>query len=97
MAGITPGKILALGADTAFLSTRALPDAPDGYYDWEVSTDPTDLKQGHSIVTNLGTKVSIFSVRKTTSSDAQHLRLPTSQTRAASNQISVSQSVQFLL
>ncbi|KAF9466792.1 heme peroxidase [Collybia nuda] len=60
MAGITPGKVLALGADTAFLATRDLPDAPDGYYDWQVSADPSDQRKGHSIVTNLATKVSNF-------------------------------------
>jgi hypothetical protein len=58
---VTPAKVLALAADSAYLSTRPLPTAPDGYYDWQVSGDPTDLRQGHSTLTNLANRVIISS------------------------------------
>lgn len=58
MADITPVKAVTFFADAAYLSKRPPPVAPDGYYDWQVSTDPAETRKGHSTVTNLISKVS---------------------------------------
>ncbi|KAG6916400.1 hypothetical protein DXG01_006979 [Tephrocybe rancida] len=57
MAGVTAAQALSLGADFAYLKKRSPPTAPTGYYDWQITTDPTDDREGHSIVTNLISKV----------------------------------------
>jgi hypothetical protein len=59
MASITPAQALTISADAAYLSSRPLPIAPTGYYDWEVSSKPADKRQGHSIVSNLVNRVSL--------------------------------------
>jgi hypothetical protein len=53
MASINPAQAFSIGADAVYLSARPLPIAPTGYYDWEVSSDPAERRQGHSAVTNL--------------------------------------------
>ena len=57
MASINPGQVFSIGADAIYLSSRPLPIAPTGYYDWEVSSDPAERRQGHSAVTNLMNRV----------------------------------------
>ncbi|KAG6916402.1 hypothetical protein DXG01_006982 [Tephrocybe rancida] len=57
MAGVTAAQALSLGADFTYLKKRSPPTAPTGYYDWQITTDPTDDREGHSIVTNLVSKV----------------------------------------
>lgn len=59
MASINPTKIAALGFDASFLSSRPLPTAPDGYYDWQVSNNPEDKRDGHSAATNVINRVCI--------------------------------------
>ncbi|KAG6815996.1 hypothetical protein H0H87_009602, partial [Tephrocybe sp. NHM501043] len=56
MAGVTAAQALSLGADVAYLKKRAPPTAPTGYYDWQITTDPSDDREGHSIVSNLISK-----------------------------------------
>ncbi|KAG6865223.1 hypothetical protein C0991_004346 [Blastosporella zonata] len=56
MAGVTVAQALSLGADVVHLKKRSPPIAPTGYYDWQITTDPTDDREGHSIVTNLISK-----------------------------------------
>jgi linoleate 10R-lipoxygenase len=58
MAEISPVQAFTLVADAAYLSRRALPTAPDGYYDWQITSDPADKREGHSTVTNLVNRVS---------------------------------------
>lgn len=53
MANITAAQALAMGADTVYLKKRPPPVAPTGYYDWQITTDPADDREGHSVVTNL--------------------------------------------
>ncbi|KAG6809292.1 hypothetical protein H0H92_000805 [Tricholoma furcatifolium] len=53
MADITAAEALAVGADAVFLQKRPLPDAPTGYYDWQITTDPSDDVEGHSALSNL--------------------------------------------
>jgi len=53
MASINPVQALSMGADTIYLSARPLPTAPTGYYDWQVSSNPAEKRQGHSAVTNI--------------------------------------------
>jgi hypothetical protein len=55
---IKPTQALSLAADSVYLSSRPLPTAPTGYYDWQVSSNPADKREGHSIVTNLLNRVS---------------------------------------
>jgi linoleate 10R-lipoxygenase len=58
MADINPVQAFDLLADASYLSKRPLPTAPDGYYDWQVSSDPADQREGHATVTNLVNRVS---------------------------------------
>ncbi|GLB40814.1 putative heme peroxidase [Lyophyllum shimeji] len=53
MADITAAQALSLAADTLYLQKRPPPVSPTGYYDWQITTDPTDDREGHSVVTNL--------------------------------------------
>ncbi|KAG6810880.1 hypothetical protein H0H92_009972 [Tricholoma furcatifolium] len=53
MADITAAEALAMGADAVFLKNRPLPNAPTGYYDWQITTDPSDDVEGHSGISNL--------------------------------------------
>ncbi|KAG6848129.1 hypothetical protein H0H93_003124, partial [Arthromyces matolae] len=43
---------LTLGADALHLKHRNPPTAPTGYYDWQVSADPSLEVEGHSYLTN---------------------------------------------
>lgn len=64
MAGnITPAQIASLLSDLVFLSNRAPPDAPTGYYDWQITVDPSDDREGHSTVTNLINRVEAFKAK----------------------------------
>jgi hypothetical protein len=58
MANISPLQGFGLVADAAYLSKRPPPIAPDGYYDWQISSDPADQREGHAAVTNLVNRVS---------------------------------------
>jgi linoleate 10R-lipoxygenase len=53
MASINPAESLSVGVDAIYLSTRPLPIAPTGYYDWQVSSNAAERRQRHSAVTNL--------------------------------------------
>ena len=55
---ITLGGALAMAADSVYLANRSLPNAPTGYYDYEITTDPADDREGHSLVTNILNRVS---------------------------------------
>ncbi|KAL4262777.1 Heme peroxidase [Pleurotus pulmonarius] len=57
MATITPSQIVSLGADAVYLTARAPPDAPDGLYDWQVSMNAADQKEGHSTTSNFINRV----------------------------------------
>ncbi|KAG5723914.1 Psi-producing oxygenase C [Termitomyces sp. T112] len=48
---------LSIGADAIYLKNRPLPEAPTGYYDWQITTDPFDDREGYSRTTNLINKV----------------------------------------
>ena len=61
MADINPVQAFTLVTDAAYLAKRPLPTAPDGYYDWQISSDPADKREGHATVTNLVNRVSAFS------------------------------------
>ncbi|KAF9500697.1 heme peroxidase [Pleurotus eryngii] len=52
MASLSASKAVSLGADAAYLIARPPPDAPDGLYDWQVSSDAADQKEGHSTTSN---------------------------------------------
>ena len=54
---ISPVQVFSLGADAVYLSSRPLPTAPDGHYDWESSPDANTRPEGHSGVTNLINKI----------------------------------------
>ena len=60
MVEISTLKTLTLSADTAHLSNRPLPDAPTGYYDWQITTDTSDDGEGHSVFTNITNRVQAF-------------------------------------
>ncbi|KAG5638617.1 hypothetical protein H0H81_011507 [Sphagnurus paluster] len=60
MEDIPPAQVASMLSDSVFLSSRPLPTAPDGYYDWQVSTNPADKRDGHSLVTNLVNRIETF-------------------------------------
>ncbi|KAG6916804.1 hypothetical protein DXG01_005269 [Tephrocybe rancida] len=60
MADITASQVLAFGADAVFLKKRPLPDAPTGYYDWQITTDPADDREGHSNIGNIVNRARAF-------------------------------------
>ncbi|KNZ76883.1 Psi-producing oxygenase C [Termitomyces sp. J132] len=53
MSHFTAAQALSVGTDAIHLKNRPLPDAPTGYYDWQITTDPSDDQEGHSRITNL--------------------------------------------
>ncbi|KAG6809913.1 hypothetical protein H0H92_014111 [Tricholoma furcatifolium] len=53
MAGITAAQAISMAADDVYLKKRPPPISPTGYYDWQITIDPQDSREGHSIVTNL--------------------------------------------
>ncbi|KAG6861378.1 hypothetical protein C0995_000784 [Termitomyces sp. Mi166 len=53
MVDFTIAEVLSIIADVIYLKYRSLPDAPTGYYDWQITTDPSDVREGHSRVTSL--------------------------------------------
>ena len=55
---ITGSGALAMAADAVYLANRSPPNAPTGYYDWEITTDPSDDREGHSLLTNILKRVS---------------------------------------
>ncbi|RDB16366.1 Psi-producing oxygenase A [Hypsizygus marmoreus] len=60
MEEIAPTQIASMGFDAVYLSSRSPPTAPDGYYDWQITTDPADKREGHAAVTNLIHRVEAF-------------------------------------
>lgn len=62
MADISASQALTMGIDAVYLSKRSLPTAPTGYYDWQITTDPADDREGHSAVTNLVNRVRVSSL-----------------------------------
>jgi hypothetical protein len=60
MSTIKPAKAVSMAADAIHLSSRPLPQAPDGYYDWQVTGDEIEKRQGHSSVTNIINRVDAF-------------------------------------
>jgi len=97
MADVSPVQAFTLLADSAYLSKRPLPTAPDGYYDWQITSDPADKREGHSTVTNLVNRVSrSFKVLRSTPST------PSSRCKLSMQRVDLSQthntwSVHFLL
>ncbi|KAF5370929.1 hypothetical protein D9615_009815 [Tricholomella constricta] len=63
MADITAAQALSMGADAVYLKNRPLPEAPTGYYDWQITTDPADNREGHSTVTNIVNRVQAFQAK----------------------------------
>jgi len=57
---ITAAQALSMGADAVYLANRPLPVAPTGYYDWQITTDPSDDREGHSTVTNLVNRIEAY-------------------------------------
>ncbi|KAF9477868.1 heme peroxidase [Pholiota conissans] len=57
---LNASQLLSFGADAVHLSKRPPPDAPTGYYDWQITPDTADDVQGHSKVTNLLTRAEGF-------------------------------------
>ncbi|KAF5372318.1 hypothetical protein D9615_009241 [Tricholomella constricta] len=60
MADIPPTQVASMAFDSAYLSSRSLPTAPDGYYDWQIASDPAAKREGHARVTNLINKIDTF-------------------------------------
>ena len=58
MANVSPIQAFSLVADASYLSKRPVPTAPDGYYDWQINSDPAEQREGHATVTNLVNEVS---------------------------------------
>jgi len=73
MADITAAQALSLGADAVYLANRPLPDAPTGYYDWQITTDPSDDREGHSAVTNLINRAQNFKAKGGFTPDPSHV------------------------
>ncbi|KAG5644791.1 hypothetical protein DXG03_007612 [Asterophora parasitica] len=73
MADITAAQALTMGADAIYLKNRPLPDAPTGYYDWQITTDPADNREGHSTVTNLVNRVQAFQAKGAFKPDPSHV------------------------
>jgi hypothetical protein len=67
MADISATQAFTFVADAAYLSRRPPPTAPDGYYDWQVTSDPAEKREGHSTVTNLVNRVSRSNLSRDTS------------------------------
>lgn len=63
MASIDASQALSYSVDAIHYSRRAPPTAPTGYYDWEVSSNAADAKEGHSLVSNLVTRVDNFKAK----------------------------------
>ncbi|KAG6830523.1 hypothetical protein H0H87_007821, partial [Tephrocybe sp. NHM501043] len=63
MADISAAQALAMSADAVFLKKRPLPDAPTGYYDWQITTDPADDREGHSRVGNIISRAEAFKAK----------------------------------
>jgi hypothetical protein len=61
--GVSFTDAISMAADAAYLSKRDLPVAPDGYYDWQITSDPADDREGHSLVTNLLTRAGAFQAK----------------------------------
>ncbi|KAF8901487.1 heme peroxidase [Gymnopilus junonius] len=57
MADINVAQAISLAADAVVYSERPPPQAPTGYYDWEVSSNTDDARKGHSFVSNLISEV----------------------------------------
>ncbi|KAF8066489.1 heme peroxidase [Lyophyllum atratum] len=62
-----------MGADAIYLKKRPLPDAPTGYYDWQITTDPADNREGHSAVSNLVNRVQAFQAKGGFKPDPSHV------------------------
>ncbi|KAG6864129.1 hypothetical protein C0991_012249, partial [Blastosporella zonata] len=63
MADISAAQALAMGADSLYLKKRPLPDAPTGYYNWQITTDPADDREGHSRVGNIISRAQTFKAK----------------------------------
>ncbi|KJA20426.1 hypothetical protein HYPSUDRAFT_166972 [Hypholoma sublateritium FD-334 SS-4] len=50
---LTASQLLSAGADAVYLSKRAPPTAPTGFYDYEITPSTDDDTQAHSKLTNL--------------------------------------------
>ena len=73
MADITAAQALALGADALYLSRRPLPVSPTGYYDWQITVDPADDREGHSTVGNIINRVEAFKAKGGFKPDPKHV------------------------
>ncbi len=56
---LSASQLLSAGADAVYLSKRAPPTAPTGFYDYEITPTTDDDTQAHSKLTNLLTRVGI--------------------------------------
>jgi len=73
MADITAAQALALGADALYLAKRPLPTSPTGYYDWQITVDPADDREGHSTVANMINRVEAFKGKGGFKPDPNHV------------------------
>jgi len=73
MTDITAAKALALAADAVYLTERPPPIAPTGYYDWEITVDPTDDREGHSTVSNIINRVEALKAQGGYKPDPKHV------------------------
>ncbi|KAJ8518487.1 hypothetical protein ONZ45_g4459 [Pleurotus djamor] len=60
---LSASQFITLAADTVHLSARRPPDAPTGLYDWQISSNPDDKKEGHSTVTNFINHIDNFKAK----------------------------------
>ena len=54
---LSASQLLSAGADAVYLSKRAPPTAPTGFYDYEITPTTDDDTQAHSKLTNLLNRV----------------------------------------
>ena len=90
---IPPIEAFTLGADAAYLSSRPLPTAPDGHYDWESSPDANTRPEGHSSVTNLINQIETI---KKKGIDVPNLKLVVSRHSATKHSLTWLQQSAFV-
>jgi len=73
MSDITAAKALALAADAVYLTERPPPISPTGYYDWQITVDPADDREGHSTVSNIINRVETLKAQGGYKPDPKHV------------------------
>ena len=74
MADISFTDAIGMAADAAYLANRPLPDAPTGYYDYQITSDPADKRDGHSLVTNLMERAGAFKAKGGINPEPKHIQ-----------------------